>query len=1505
MEVPGRIFAALAVFWRWPPLKLVKQMTSVNTRTVILVFLLAVVGSSATPAPLFDGKTFTGWEGDTANTWRIENGALTAGSLEKRQSQNEFLATTGEFSNFELTLKWQLEGRRPNGGVQFRSMRVPRSHKVSGYQADLGAGHDGELYDESRRSKLLAGPSREVLAKAVRPPGEWNDYRIRAEGARIQMWLNDVQTVDYTESDASVSRSGIIAMQIHGGEPSIVRYKDIVIEELKAAAEIPAAFRLVPNDSVALVGGANFERTRLNAFLQTNLLAASAAKPLRVRNLSWEGDTVFEQWRDVNFPSLAQQLEQVGATVVLVQFGQMESLAGTERLPDFVRAYDKLLSLIERPSRRIVLISPQPFENPQQALLPDLTRHNADAKRYADAVRDLAAQRGLLLVDLYAPLAARAKGLPRLTDNGLHLNEHGHEVVAYELVHQLGLTSGPTTSHERLRAAAMEFERLWFDSWRPMNWDFLHGAHTAVPFSRSWKDGEQRIFPEEMKEFQPILDAAEANIARVIAGGECRPIEPRSSIPTEEPSVKPQTPDEELATLEVHPDYEVNLFASEKDGVGKAVQIRWDERGRLWALCIPDYPQAKPGARPANKLVICEDTDHDGRADSFHTFADELEMPLGFELGDGGVYLAASTGLWHLKDTTGGDHANERRLVLGGFGTGDTHQTINSLSWGFGGELWFTQGNAIYSRVETPYGIERHDRAGLWRLRPRTGHLDTFFNNSSAGANNWGILTDDFGQVFHKEGAGNGGYYSVPGLVRTALPVNSKSMNIFISRAAKTVGFDLIRTRHFPDELQGAVVIGGVYDNTLQLHQFGCKDGTYWSQHDINIIQTKNKSFRPCDVRLGPDGAVYFADWYNLIVGHYQASYRHPDRDLVHGRIWRVVRKDRPLVQPAELAGVKLTALLEQLDSPERWASYQAKRLLFGHDTKEVVDAVDSWVSWLTAGDNRDEYRRLQALAVYEAHETPRPALLRSLLRSPDARVRAYATRTLSTWARDGALPDAISLLEPQVADEDPIVRLEAIVAASYVPDARVIAVVTRTLDHPCGPYHQHALIKTLAATRPLWATAVADGTLHLDKEEHLLFVLQNGGMDGARELLRKHIEVSRGTTVPSEWLKALAAIGNASDVRFVFERGVGEAEVLEALADSPASRRHRLKDVAPVLEPLLEGSDESLRLQAVRLAGLWKLEPLADRVRGIATDDATPLAMRKAAIIALGDLSGVDAVPELLKALQGATSADVQSVALEALISVSPVEAAQQVLGRIRTASRAQELTTLLKSILSNTEGSGAFARALMDPKAAESKIVSPAMGVISPDKARLTLQACNLIGRTDRKISSLLMGLAGINTTLPAYTTEYVSLIVRRARTEGNAVEGRKVFEQAGCVACHAVNGIGGKSGPDLSALSRGLPIDMIVTEVVWPALNVKEGYEAATAIMEDGTVITGFKHADTPETVAIRDVTSGEVKTIEHADAVQIKIGGTVMPDGLTAAMTEQQLAHLIRFLSELGK
>jgi hypothetical protein len=187
--------------------------------------------STAPPkaAPLFDGKTLSGWEGDL-KMFRIEDGAIVAGTLADKIARNEFLCTTRTYGDFELRLKVKLlGGDQANAGVQFRTSRIPNHHEVSGYQADMGTGWWGALYDESRRNKVLQGPDRAKM-KTVVKVDDWNDYVIRAEGKQVQLSLNGVQTVDYTEADPSIATSGVICVQIHSGPPSEAWYKDITLQ---------------------------------------------------------------------------------------------------------------------------------------------------------------------------------------------------------------------------------------------------------------------------------------------------------------------------------------------------------------------------------------------------------------------------------------------------------------------------------------------------------------------------------------------------------------------------------------------------------------------------------------------------------------------------------------------------------------------------------------------------------------------------------------------------------------------------------------------------------------------------------------------------------------------------------------------------------------------------------------------------------------------------------------------------------------------------------------------------------------------------------------------------------------------------------------------------------------------------------------------------------------------------------------------------------------------------
>lgn len=184
---------------------------------------------------LFNGHNFDGWEGDL-DVFRIQDGAVVAGSMERPLPQNEFLCTQKEYGNFELRLKFKLlGGPQANAGIQIRSRRMGKDskqpHEMIGYQADMADGWWGCLYDESRRRKILAGLPEDERNKIVKQ-NDWNDYRILCQGRRIQLWVNGHKTVDYTEPDETIPQKGLIGLQIHGGPPAQAWYKDIKIKVL-------------------------------------------------------------------------------------------------------------------------------------------------------------------------------------------------------------------------------------------------------------------------------------------------------------------------------------------------------------------------------------------------------------------------------------------------------------------------------------------------------------------------------------------------------------------------------------------------------------------------------------------------------------------------------------------------------------------------------------------------------------------------------------------------------------------------------------------------------------------------------------------------------------------------------------------------------------------------------------------------------------------------------------------------------------------------------------------------------------------------------------------------------------------------------------------------------------------------------------------------------------------------------------------------------------------------
>lgn len=534
------------------------------------------------------------------------------------------------------------------------------------------------------------------------------------------------------------------------------------------------------------------------------------------------------------------------------------------------------------------------------------------------------------------------------------------------------------------------------------------------------------------------------------------------------------TVDTEVARQHLKPaeGYAVNLFASEQDfPIGNPVAMTFDARGRLWVITMPAYPHQEPGIDPDDKLVILEDTDGDGRADKHTVFADGLYQPVGFELGDGGAYISQPPDLLFLRDTDGDDVADERRALLHGFGTEDSHHAIHSFVWGPGGALYFQEGTFHHSQVETPYGPVRMQYAGVFRYEPRSHRLERYVTYRFA--NPWGHEFDRWGQNFISDASNGNNYFGLPLTGYLPYPEKHPRMKVFTTIVRPTAGSEFVSSRHFPEEAQGDFL----YNNVIGFH--GIKqhrvhpEGSGFAGEEIDpLLVSTDINFRPVDMQFGPDGALYIVDWFNPLVGHMQYSIRDVRRDKTHGRIWRITREGSPLLTPPDIAGRPVGELLDLLKTYEDRVRYRARRELRLHDAGEVQAALETWTGGLDPDGEHYEHYLLEALWVHQTHHLINAGLLERLLAADDHRARAAATRVLRHWRRD--IADTLPLLARQVRDPHPLVRLEAVVALSYMDSAEAAFHALEALAHEMDYYLDYGLNETIRALKPRWEPEIS-----------------------------------------------------------------------------------------------------------------------------------------------------------------------------------------------------------------------------------------------------------------------------------------------------------------------------------------------------------------------------------------------------------------------------------------------
>ena len=850
----------------------------------------------------------------------------------------------------------------------------------------------------------------------------------------------------------------------------------------------PPLTELQPGDHLLLVGGNLCSQMDDYGHFETELYLRYPTHNLTVRNLCDPGDTPgfrphssrneswafpgaerFYEGTDLartddtqgDYPTPDAWLEEFEADVILGFFGWSESFGGPERLEAFrgeLREWVNYTLLSEyngESEPRIILVSPTAYQDKTATLdVPDGTLENENLALYTAAMREVAAETGVGFLDLFTPTKNWG---PDVTSDGVQLTDAGYQKLAPFLLDRLFGGEDVHDEGARAQVQGLVKEKQWL--WRN-DYKMPNGIHV---YGRRHNPFGPDNYPYEIKKIRRMSAVRDTALwatlrgeAYDLAAADARtpalpPVTTNFTLNGDEP-VDYKYGDEAMATMTTAPGYRIELFASEEDfpELANPCQLSFDNRGRLWVATMPTYPHYRPGdGRPDDKLLIIEDTDNDGRADKVTTFADDLHVPVGFELAPEGVYVSQGTNLVLLKDTDGDDRYDEREIILSGFDDHDTHHTISTFTADPSGALVMCEGLFLHTNVETPHGPVRATSGGLYRFDPRRRHLER--TAQIAIPNPWGVMFDRWGQSFFLHTSDPAVRWLMPSTIRDQYTVQSPMTRELIEeedRVRPTSGLEFVSSRHFPDEVQGDML----FNNTigfLGAKQFRMiEDGTgYRTEFRHDLFQSSDYNVRPVDLEFAPDGSLYVVDWHNVLVGHMQHNARDPLRDHVHGRIYRITYPSRPLVEPAVIAGAPLPTLLENLKLPEYRSRYRTQRELRGRPAAEVLPAVRAWAAALDTADANYGSYLLEALWATWGQNRPDQELTELALHHDDHRVRAAAVQVLRYDG--GHLRNRTQLLNEAATDPHGRVRLAAVVAATWLPEDTGRLLLATADQHP------------------------------------------------------------------------------------------------------------------------------------------------------------------------------------------------------------------------------------------------------------------------------------------------------------------------------------------------------------------------------------------------------------------------------------------------------------------------
>jgi putative heme-binding domain-containing protein len=1098
------------------------------------------------------------------------------------------------------------------------------------------------------------------------------------------------------------------------------------------------------------------------------------------------------------------------------------------------------------------------------------------------------------------------------------------QVTLNDIAGAVFYNEGPQFDQAReLLATIKRKNELFFHRWRPQN-------NTYLFLFRKHEQGQNA---KEIPQFDPLIEEAEKKIVTLrkplkhvtefVWVGEGDRVPARAAARKSELHETSMVPTKALPLpkLELEDGLEISLWA-ENPLLAKPIQINFDPQGRLWVASSSVYPQIQPGQVADDKILVLEDTNNDGKADKTTVFADGLLIPTGVEPGDGGAYVGQSTELLFLKDTDGDGKSDHRRVVLSGFGTEDTHHILHTLRWGHDGQLYMCQSIYIHSHLETPHGVIRLNSGGTLSLRPSTMEVGILMKGL---VNQWGHHIDEYGQSFATDGAGgmppNGIFYVLPGgMYYTYASARRTLGSISPGSYPKFCGLEIIHSEQFPPEWQGNMVTCDFRANRVVRFAVQEQGSAYVTREMPDVIRTKDVFFRPIDVKVGPDGAIYIADWSNPIIQHGEVDFRDPRRDHEHGRIWRVTFEGRSAVKKPDLVNASNQELLDQLLSSNGFNREKAKRVLTERGTNVLTD-VAAWAG----AHATSEKAQLEVLWMYQALDALPPEKVEKLLQAKDGRIRAAAVRVLSSWMerqppavtglaassvgwapapqplphrQEIATARALDLLAKRVGDEHPRVRLEALRALARIPSGWAAITALQALDRPMDEFLEYAAWLTINDLAVPWITAIEAGIWTPDEHSKAL----QFGVKSIEPALASRVLKRVVRDIPRDGsgtgIELIGQAGGPELLRKLFDQIVtgGFEERAEFKALNALEEAARIRKVTPPgdlleLAIVLDRPSVGIRSAAARLAGAWKLQSQAPALVKMAREKENPLDLRVSCVDALRETGGEGVAKALRELTDGGQPDRIRRHAAVALTALDLSRSRKEIISVITSITKEDDSLALWRALL-NTKGAAASLATVLPQKLPEAV-------------ARAGLRVAREGGRTEPDLILALSRSAGLRDEAQNLAEPELMKIAASVK-DGDPARGEMVYrkKELGCVLCHSIGGAGGKVGPDLTSLGASAQPDYIVESVLAPTNKVKEGFHSIQVTTKDGEEFSGVQVRDNTDEVVIRDATNTE-RSVPKTNVETKQIGGSIMPSGLTDLLTSAEQRDLFRFLCELGK